>query len=162
MRTPLMTNSSLLGRLTCTAVFMVLAGSQSSAFAQTSVAGANWERVKSLPQNTRLHVSADHMGHTCRLSSVSDTELVCGKQSFPRAQVKTVKLTRYGTSYGAGAAIAGAAGAGIGVALVSADTFFQNDKGKAAGIGAVLGAILGALISGPADLFRGPTVYRRP
>jgi hypothetical protein len=129
-------------------------------FAQT-LAGSNWEHLKALPQHTRLHVSADKMSHTCYLLSVDDTSLVCGRYTFPRAEVKTVKLTRYGTSYGIGTAIGAGAGAGIGVAVVSGDGFFSNDKGKAAGIGLILGAGVGALVAGPGDLFRGPTVYRR-
>jgi hypothetical protein len=133
-----------------------------TAFAQSTAAGSNWDHLKALPVHTRLHVSADHMGHTCYLLSVDDAALVCGRYTFPRAEVKSVKLTRYGTSYGVGAAIGAGAGAGIGVAVVSGgDSFFKNDKGKAAGIGLALGAAVGALVTGPADLFRGPTVYRR-
>ena len=101
------------------------------------------------------------MSHTCYLLSVDDAALVCGRYTFPRAEVKDVKLTRYGVSYGVGAAIGAGGGAGIGVAVVNGNGFFSNDKGKAAGIGLILGGVIGALVAGPADLFRGPTVYRR-
>ena len=131
-----------------------------SALAQAP-AGSNWDHLKALPANTKLHVSVDKGGHTCRLASVDDAALVCGSHTFPRAEVKSVKLTRYGASYGIGAAIGAGAGAGIGVAVVSGDSFFSNDKGKAAAIGLVLGAGIGALATVPMDLFRGPTVYRR-
>ena len=87
--------------------------------AQSSAAGSNWDHLKALPVHTRLHVSADHMGHTCYLLSVDDTALVCGRYTFPRAEVKDVKLTRYGLSYGVGAAVGAGAGAGIGVAVVN-------------------------------------------
>jgi hypothetical protein len=110
--------------------------------------------------HTRLHVSGDKMGHTCYLLSVDDASLVCGRYTFPRAEVKSVKLTRYGVSYAAGAAIGGGAGAGIGLAVIKG-TIVESDKGKGAGIGLALGAGIGALVTGPADLFRGPTVYRR-
>ena len=129
--------------------------------AQAPAAGSNWDHLKALPQHTRLHVSADKMSHTCYLLSVDDATLVCGRYTFQRAEVKKVKLTRYGVSYGVGAAIGAGAGAGVGVALVSGDNIFSNDKGKAAGIGLALGAGIGALATGPADLFRGPTVYQR-
>jgi hypothetical protein len=142
---------------------LLLAGSTliaSAALAQAP-AGSHWEHLKALPVNTTLHVSADSGGHTCRLVSVDDAALVCGSHTFPRAEIKSVKLTRYGASYGVGAAIGAGAGAGIGLAVVSGDSLFSNDKGKAAGIGLALGAGIGTLATGPIDLFRGPTVYRR-
>jgi hypothetical protein len=133
-----------------------------TAFAQSPAAGSNWDHLKALPAETKLHVSADKGGATCKLVSVDDATLVCGKHTFQKAEVKSVKLTRYGTSYGAGAAIGAGVGAGVGVALVSGENnIFTNDKGKAAGIGLVLGALVGAVVTGPADLFKGPTVYRR-
>ena len=128
--------------------------------AQSPAAGSNWDHLKALPVHTRLHVSADHMSHTCYLLSVDDAALMCGRYTFLRAEVRTVKLTRYGTSYGLGAAVGAGAGAGIGLAVIGG-TIVQNDKGKGAGIGLALGAGIGALAAGPADLFRGPTVYRR-
>lgn len=131
------------------------------AAAQTPAAGTNWDHLKALPAQTRLHVSADRGGHTCSLVSVDDTALLCGRYTFQRADVKSVKLTRYGTSYGVGTAVGAGAGAGVGLALVSGDSFFHDDKGKAAAIGLLLGGAVGALISGPADLFKGPTVYLR-
>jgi hypothetical protein len=132
-----------------------------SASAQAPAAGSNWDHVKALPVQTRLHVSADKGGATCKLVTVDDATLVCGKHTFQRADVKSVKLTRYGVSYGVGTAIGAGAGAGVGVALVSGDSFFHDDKGNAAGIGLLLGGAVGALITGPADLFKGPTIYRR-
>jgi hypothetical protein len=145
---------------------IALSGLTASVLAITALAqspaGSNWDHLKALPANTKLHVSADKGGHTCRLVSVDDAALVCGSHTFARAEVKSVKLTRYGVSYGVGTAIGAGAGAGIGVAVVSGDNLFSNDKGKAAGIGLALGAGVGALATGPVDLFRGPTVYRRP
>ena len=68
----------------------------SAAFAQSPAAGSNWDHLKALPAETRLHVSADKGGATCKLASVDDAMLVCGKHTFQRADVKSVKLTRYG------------------------------------------------------------------
>jgi hypothetical protein len=132
-------------------------------FAQSPAAGSNWEHLKALPPNTRVHVSGDKMGHTCKLISVGDAELVCGKYTFPRAEVKQVKLTRYGTSYIGGAAIGAGAGAGVflGVNHANKGSFLSVSQGQAAGAGLVVGAVIGTLVTGPADLFKGPTVYRR-
>ena len=137
-------------------------GVVTTAFAQAPL-GSNWDHLKALPQHTRLHVSADKMRHTCYLLSVDDATLVCGRYTFPRAEVKSVKLTRYGVSYGGGAAIGAGIGAGVGLGVSAAtdDAFFKNEKASFAGGGAAVGAVLGALIIGPLDLFRGPTVYRR-
>lgn len=132
-----------------------------AALAQAPAAGSNWDHLKALPADTRLHVSADKGGATCKLISVDDATLICGKHTFQRPDVRSVKLTRYGVSYGVGAAIGAGVGVGVGEALISGDSFFKNDKGKAAAIGLLLGGIGGTLITGPADLFRGPTVYRR-
>jgi hypothetical protein len=131
-----------------------------TALAQSPAAGSNWDHLKALPPATKLHVSADKGGATCKLVSVDDATLICGKHTFQRPDVKSVKLTRYGLSYGVGAAVGAGAGAGIGLAVIK-DTIVENDKGKGAGIGLAIGAGIGALVAGPADLFKGPTVYRR-
>jgi hypothetical protein len=133
-----------------------------AASAQSPAAGSNWDHLKALPAATKLHVSADKGGATCKLVSVDDATLVCGKHTFPRSEVKSVKLTRYQTSYGVGAAAGAGVGVGVGIALVTGrDNILNNKKGEAAAIGAGLGAAVGALVAGTADLFRGPTVYRR-
>jgi hypothetical protein len=128
-----------------------------------SPAGSNWDHLKALPVNTKLHVSADKGGHTCRLVSVDDASLVCGTHTFQRADVKSVKLTRYAVSYGGGALIGAGVGAvvGLGVSAGTDDAFFKNDKASFAGAGAAVGVVVGALVTGPFDLFKGPTVYRR-
>jgi hypothetical protein len=133
------------------------------AFAQTPAAGSEWEHLKALPAGSHLHVSADHGGATCKLVSVDESTLICGKHSFSRPEVKKIKLTRYGTSYLVGVAIGAGAGAGVGLGISAAtnDAFFVNDKATFAGAGAALGAVIGLLVTGPADLLRGPTVYRR-
>ncbi len=133
-----------------------------SALAQAP-AGSNWDHLKALPAQTRIHVSADKGGATCKLLSVDDATLVCGKHTFQRANVKSVKLTRYGISTAIGAGIGAGVGVGVGVGLAGGkDSFFGDDKGEFAAAGAGIGAVIGGLVTGPADLFRGPTVYRRP
>ncbi len=142
----------------CTLVFCAF-----PILAQSPAAGSNWDHVRALPIHTRLHVSADHMSHTCYLLSVDDTALMCGRYTFPRAEVKSVKLTRYGLSYGAGAGIGAGIGVGIGLGISAGtnDALFKNDKASYAGGGAAIGAVIGAVIVGPLDLFKGPTVYQR-
>ncbi|MBB5057051.1 hypothetical protein HDF16_001736 [Granulicella aggregans] len=133
-----------------------------SALAQAP-AGSNWDYLKALPAQTKIHVSADKGGGTCKLLSVDDATLICGKHTFQRADVKSVKLTRYGVSTAVGAGIGAGIGVGVGIGLAGGkDSFFGDDKGKFAAAGAGIGAVLGGLITGPADLFRGPTVYRMP
>ncbi|WP_263373792.1 hypothetical protein [Granulicella aggregans] len=87
-----------------------------SALAQAP-AGSNWDHLKALPAQTRIHVSADKGGATCKLLSVDDATLVCGKHTFQRANVKSVKLTRYGISTAIGAGIGAGVGVGVGVGL---------------------------------------------
>jgi hypothetical protein len=132
-----------------------------SALAQAP-ARSNWDHLKALPAQTRIHVSADKGGATCKLLSVNDATLVCGKHTFQRAEVKSVKLTRYGVSTAVGAGIGAGVGVGVGIGLAGGkESFFGDDKGEFAAAGAGIGAVIGGLVTGPADLFRGPTVYRR-
>lgn len=134
-----------------------------AAIGQAPAAGSNWDHLKALPAQTRIHVSGDKGGATCKLFSVDDATLICGKHTFQRADVKSVKLTRYGISTAVGAGIGAGVGVGVGIGLAGGkDSFFGDDKGEFAAAGAGIGAVIGGLVTGPADLFRGPTVYRRP
>ena len=139
-----------------------------SAAAQTSTPGASWDHLKALPAGTRLHVTGDKLSRTCSLDHVSDDELTCAKgrvvnsahYTFPRAEVVSVKLTRYTTSTVAGLGIGAGAGAAISAATLKSNGFLDF-KGAAVAIFTVAGGLAGALITGPTDAFRGPTVYRR-
>ena len=119
-----------------------------TAFAEKPSLGDTWSHIAALPPSTHLHVASDKKGRTCFLISSDDEKLVCsnGKGSsgssytFTRAEVKSVKLTRYGRSTLVGLLVGGGAGAGIGAAV-----------GLAAGGG----------IGGPTDWLRGPTIYLR-
>lgn len=116
-----------------------------------------------------MHVAADHGGGTCYFIGADDQTLTCGRHNgaargqhiFPRAEVKSIKLTRYGISTLGGAAI----GAGVGTAIGFATTRHQNEfldfSGIARAACAVIGGVGGAAIGGPTDMFRGPTIYRR-
>lgn len=139
------------------------------AFAQTPAAGADWRRLQQLPKGTRLHVAADAKTRLCNLDQVTDDALTCSKgrllgaahYTFARAEIKSIKLTRYTVSTLAGAGIgAGVAGA-ISLATIRGGTFIDF-SGPARAVITVAGGVLGAAATGPADAFRGPTLYRRP
>jgi len=77
-----------------------------------------------LQPGTRVHISSDKKGRTCFFASVDDATLVCSRRpasgthyTFPRSEVRTVKLTRYTVSTLAGMGIGAGAGLGIGAAL---------------------------------------------
>lgn len=128
-------------------------------------AGSNWDHLKAITAGTKLHVTADKGGRTCKLVSVDDASLLCGKHTFARSEVKTVKLTRYAVSYLGGAGIGAAVGAGVGLGATagqSSNSFDIVSRGEVVSTSALAGGLIGAIVTGPADLFKGPTVYRRP
>jgi hypothetical protein len=137
---------------------------------QTAPAGSNWQRVEQLPAHSRVHVAADKGGRVCTIYSVSDDALVCSTrmgdkpgQSFQRAAIKSIKLTRYTISSVAGTGIGAGAGALIGFAAVRPNpNAFLQFPGIERGIIAVGGGLAGLAIGGPTDFLRGPTIYVRP
>ena len=137
------------------------------AAAQSSTPGTNWDHLKALPTGTRMHVTGDKLSRTCVLDAVTDEQLTCSKgrvvntahYTFTRAEVQSVKLTRYTLSSVAGFGIGAGAGAGIAAATVKSGNIIG--KGAAAAIFGIGGGVLGALITGLTDAFRGPTVYRK-
>jgi hypothetical protein len=129
--------------------------------------GDAWGQLKVLPLHAHMHVSADQGGSTCYFISADDTALTCGRRDgsprgqhvFPRAGVKSVKLTRYGVSTLGGLGIGAGAGALVGVGVVHSNDWFAGDARAVLALG---GGLIGAAIGGPSDMFRGPTIYRRP
>ena len=126
---------------------------------------SSWKRVQALPVRTKVHITKDHGGTTCRIFAVSEDTLTCA--SYPgnsagkliqRSEVKRIKLTREGISTAAGAGSGLGAGALIGVA----ETRNAILRGVAVGLFAAIGAASGALIGGTTDFTRGPTIYVRP
>jgi hypothetical protein len=152
-------------------VVLFLCGASASLAAQTSAAGGSWGRLKHLPAGIKVHVSADQQSKTCRIDLVDDATLRCSngssQYSFVRAEVKSVKLTRYGRSTLVGAAIGLGAGVGVGAiaghAQEKPNDFFPGLSTEAfAAVGGAAGVIAGGAIGGPTDFLRGPTLYRRP
>lgn len=129
-----------------------------------------WNHLAAIPTHTHIHVAADNGGATCYFISADDENLTCGRKNgsdkgrhvFPRAGVKSVKLTRYGISTIGGAGIGAGVGAIIGFAAIRPDPqAFLDFTGVARAVTVVLGGVGGAAVGGPTDMFRGPTVYRR-
>ena len=123
--------------------------------------------MKALP-HTRVHVSGDKMSKVCTIDQVDDVALRCSRGrsqfSFPREEVKSVKLTRYGLSTGLGAVIGLGAGLGIGAAAGSAarsPNEIVSSTAVYAAIGGAGGLIAGGVVGGTTDLLRGPTIYKR-
>lgn len=150
---------------------LCLFGASASLVAQGSLGGASWERLKHLPAHTRVHVSGDKQSKTCAIDLVDDATLQCSKgnsqYSFARAEVKSVKLTRYTRSTLVGMGIGLGVGAGVGAlaghAQEKPNDFFPGlATGAFAAVGGAGGLIVGAAIGGPTDFMRGPTIYRRP
>ena len=131
-----------------------------------------WHHLAALQPGTHIHISSDKKSRTCFFTSADDQNLVCSRRrsaraefTFPRAQVRSVKLTRYGVSTLAGMGIGAGAGLAIGAAASpgnSASGFSGLDREVITGIGGVIGFLAGAAIGGPTDFLRGPTLYRRP
>jgi hypothetical protein len=153
--------------LLCCVVFSVGLHAQSS---PAALAGSNWQRVQALPPHTLVHVSSDKMSRLCVIDSVDEAALQCSAKrvvaashyTFPRTEVKSVKLTRYVGS------TAGGIGIGAGVGLIFGVAVAHNSGPQLIGNGAVwgvtsaAGGIAGGLVGGPTDFLRGPTVYKRP
>ena len=136
-------------------------------------AGSSWQRVEALPARTRLHISADHGGTTCRLFSVTEDALTCeagqGKAGkvIQRPEIQHIKLTHYGRSTLVGAGIGGGVGAlsGAIAGRTKPCTGFCFDilgPGAVAAIFGVGGAVLGSVAGGTTDMARGSSIYVRP
>lgn len=150
---------------------------QATISAAPSSAGKAWQRVEALPARTKIHITTDHGGKTCRVFSVTDDALTCAKgssggQEFSRSEIKHIRLAHYGRSALVGAGV----GAGVG-ALSGAiagrekpcpagQNFCLNGIGIGAGgvaaIFGVAGALLGGTVGAGTDLARGSSIYIRP
>ena len=148
-----------------------LCGASVSLAARAHSSGGDWNRLKSLPVHTKVHVAGDKQSKVCLIDSVDDATLQCSKghsqYSFARAEVKSVKLARYTRSTLVGLGIGLGVGAGVG-AIIGHEKEKPNDffpgltTDAFAAIGGAVGLIAGGAIGGPTDFTRGPTVYRRP
>jgi hypothetical protein len=117
---------------------------------------------------TKVHIASDKMKRTCSINSVTEESVACtsgcGLTSFPRTELKSVKIVRHGRSALGGAAI----GAGVGFILGFAGSqgqdphaFLKFDPAKVGGVTAVFGRVVGAAVRIPTGFLRGD-VYERP
>jgi hypothetical protein len=146
--------------LTALAAFSVAASAQSS--------GPNhdWNRIQQLRPLTKVHISADHGGRTCKIFSISEDSLTCehgGKPGmvFQRSTIKSIKRTRYLLSTVVGLGVGIGVGALIGKASEHHNDFLDFSSLDIA-FGGVIGGLAGAAVGGPTDMLRGPTLYVRP
>jgi len=141
-------------------------------------AGGNWERVKALPAGTKLHITTDHGGKTCRVFAVTDETLTCAKGGnkagavLQRTEIKHIKLTRYVRSALVGAGIGGGIGAisgaiaGRGSSNPCAAAICISDIGSGPGsiaeIFGISAGVVGSVVGGTTDFARGSSIYTRP
>ncbi len=130
----------------------------------------SWHNLSAIAPHTHIHVAADHGGSTCYFIAADDQNLICGHKNgsekgrhvFPRTDVKSVKLTRYGVSTLGGLAIGAGAGAAIGFAAIRPQpNEFLDFSGVARAVCAVVGGLGGTAVGASTDMFRGPVIYRR-
>lgn len=141
----------------------------SSAPSPSHAIADSWHNLSAIAPHTHIHVAADHGGSTCYFIAVDDQSLTCGHHNasdkgrhvFSRADIKSVKLTRYGISSLGGAGIGAGTGAIIGAATSRGTSDFINMNGLYRASCAVVGAFGGVAVGATTDMFRGPTVYRR-
>jgi|ERR1700733_12182026 hypothetical protein len=65
-------------------------------------APSGWQQVEGLGPHTRIHVKTDKESVVCFLHSADEQQLTCGRSeaigspvlTFPRAEIKSIKLSR--------------------------------------------------------------------
>ena len=158
------------------AVSSVLRAQQVPPMAPQSPTSSNWGQVKALPVNTKVHITTDHGGRTCRIFSVTDDLLTCAKGGHTagievqRTEIKHIKLAHAVRSTLVGAGIGGGIGGiaggigGRGNGCAAGQTFCLNiiSSADVAIIGGVGGALVGSLVGGLTDFARGSSIYTRP
>jgi len=135
----------------------------------SSALADSWHNLSVLAPHAHIHIAADHGGATCYFITADDGNLTCGHKNgsdkgrhvFPRAEVKSVKLTRYAISALGGAGIGAGTGLIIGTATSRGTSDFINLNGLYRASCAIVGAFGGTAVGAATDMFRGPTIYRR-
>jgi hypothetical protein len=126
----------------------------------------SWEALGNVPEGTKVHVTADHSHRTCKVVSVEKTQFVCiggtfsdVTYTFPRPEIRHIKLVRHERSAWTGVLIGGVSGAMAGDLISRAHDDAYADLSGAAGF-IVFGGI-GAVVGATTDFTRGPVVYSR-
>ena len=79
-----------------------------------SPASSNWAVVQALAPKTKVHITTDHGGHTCRIFAVTADALTCDSDKgrvIQRAEIQHIKLTHYGRATLVGTVLGGGIGA---------------------------------------------------
>jgi hypothetical protein len=71
-------------------------------------AASGWSQVQGLGPHTLVHIRGDKQNAVCFLHSVEEQELTCGRSEaigspvivFPRAEIKSIKLSRKSVATG--------------------------------------------------------------
>jgi hypothetical protein len=156
--------------------YVAAAQQPASSTAAQPPAGSNWHRVEVLPAKTKVHITTDHGGHTCRIFAVSEESLTCDSTTgrvIPRIEIQHIKLVHTGRSALVGAAIGGGIGATAGAiggraqpCPTNTQAFCLNGIGiGAGGVAAIFGiggAAVGAPVGALTDFTRGSSIYVRP
>jgi outer membrane lipoprotein SlyB len=133
-----------------------------SASAQTpsSAQPPSWARLQALPSGAALHVKTTKETTNCAFKSATEEALTCSDgdkaKTYPRAEVKSVKLRHRGRSALAGLAIGAGGGAVVGASLGRSGSFLGHGEGAV--IVAVPGAIIGTIVGICTD-FTHSTIY---
>ena len=137
-----------------------------SANAQTPAAGSDWSRVQALPVGTGLHINGNPHT-TCTFASADADSITCTKSSkpvtYPRAGIKSIKLTHRGRSTLVGLGIGAGTGAVIGFAAgTSKDSFWGDNafRGAISAIFATMGAVVGIPVGYFSDFTAGSAIYK--
>ena len=85
----------------CSLAFLALVQLALCAAVEAS-APSGWQQVEGLGPHTRIHVKTDKESVVCFLHSADEQQLTCGRSEsigspvlvFPRAEIKSVKLSR--------------------------------------------------------------------
>ena len=137
----------------------------SSAPSPTPAIADSWHNLSAIAPHTHIHVAADHGGSTCYFIAVDDQNLTCGHHNgsekgrhvFPRADVKSVKLTRYGVSTLGGASNRHWRRCSHRLRGHSARSArFLDFSGIGRAVCAVVGGLGGTAVGASTDMFRGP------
>jgi hypothetical protein len=137
------------------------ASAQTTASAQITAA---WHKVEALKPGKNIRLTTTAGTHlSCAFKSASDDSITCGSVTFPRAEIKSVKLPRRGLSGGLGFAIGFVGGIAIELEAFNAGWNDQASGATVLAIGIVGAAVLITIpiLAIVYDWF-GSTIYTAP
>jgi hypothetical protein len=87
---------------TCFLLLLALLVLLNTGAAADKAAASGWRQVEGLGPHTRVHIKSDKENAVCFVHSVEEQQLTCGRSEtigspvivFPRAEIKSIKLSR--------------------------------------------------------------------